>query len=627
MLEQSLSIEALWILIGASLTLLIQRGIRGLEHGSCGTHPHHSDEAVSDAVIQREKTTAALRDAEARYRSIFENAVEGIFQTTPDGSYVIVNPALAKMYRYESPEALIRCIGDISRQLYVHPERRNEFAERIRRDGVVTDFESQVYRRDGSVIWIAETARAVVVDGHVVHYEGTVVDITERKQIEEWRRQKEAADAANHAKSSFLARVSHEIRTPLNGVIGMLEVLNGTGLLPQQQQQVRIARNSAMSLLGLMNDLLDFSKIEAGRLELERLPFSLQAIATDVIEAFTLVANTKHIDLSCEVAADVPEFVLGDPERVRQILVNLVNNALKFTEKGQVSLRIDVEASTGRIRVRVTDTGIGIPASHRGRLFRDFMQVDASTSRKYGGTGLGLAICRQLVELMNGAIDVDSQVDVGSEFRMCLPLETAAAPAAPTPCRVLPVAEVGVPPREAANGAPESQTPGLLGTVAQGRLLLAEDNEINQMVAVELLKMAGWFVDVANNGHEAVTAAQRTEYDAILMDCQMPEMDGLTAAREIRLLEAAGRLPRCTRELIPIIAFTANAALEDREQCLAAGMNAFAVKPLVIEQLLETIEQAVSGGPRGGVSRSSVMKNCPSMATGAPALASSTARW
>jgi len=576
--------------------------------------------AEDDALLERRKTTAALHEAEARYRSIFENAFEGIFQSTPDGTYVIVNPALARMYGYDSPDSLIRGIGDISRQLYVDPGRRREFVERMQRDGSVTSFESQVYRRDGSIIWISETSRAVVVDGRVTHYEGTVVDITERKQLEEWRRQKEAADAANHAKSSFLARVSHEIRTPLNGVIGMLEVLAGSPLNHQQQQQVRIARSSAMSLLGLMNDLLDFSKIEAGRLELEQAPFSPRIVAGEVAEAFAHVAAAKHLDLKCVVDDDVPQFLLGDPERVRQILVNLVNNALKFTERGHVNLIIERDADGKSIRIRVADTGIGIPESRRDRLFHDFMQVDSSTSRKYGGTGLGLAICRQLVELMNGQITVVSQVDVGSEFRVRLPLPEVHSPARPVSCRQLAVMAIEGPhqsailqadPQSSAHESDSGDSTEEESRATVGRLLLVEDNEINQMVAVELLTMSGWEVDVANNGLEAVAAAQRVGYDAILMDCQMPEMDGLTASREIRLLEAAGRLPRYTHELVPIIAFTANAAPEDREQCLAAGMNAFAAKPLVIDQLLDTIEQAV---PTKKSNRSRLVKCGSSMA-------------
>jgi PAS domain S-box-containing protein len=594
MLEQSLSIEALWILICATLMLLIQRGLRAIEQGYSNIHLVHSADAVTDAVIQREKTTAALRDAEARYRSIFENAVEGMFQTTPDGAYVIVNPALARMYGYDSPEALVHGIGDISRQLYVNPDRRAEFQRLIQCDGVVTDFESQVYRRDGSIIWIAETARAVIVEGRVIRYEGTVVDITERKQLEEWRRQKEAADAANRAKSAFLARVSHEIRTPLNGVIGMLEVLGGDELTPRQKHQLRIARNSATSLLGLINHLLDFSKIEAGKLELERVPFSLQSLAADVLEAFWHVAEARNLDLCCVIDPRVPEAVLGDPERLRQILVNLVNNGLKFTEQGGVRIHIEpVDGSV--IAIRVRDTGIGIPENRRARLFHDFMQVDASTSRKYGGTGLGLAICRELVELMNGSIDVESEPGLGSEFVVRIPLEPTTLEPTSTIGRPLP--EQAAPAESEPLPPPDATSEESNRSPARGRLLLAEDNEINQMVAVELLKMAGWAVEVANNGLEAVAAVQRTDYDAILMDCQMPEMDGLTAAREVRLLEAAGRLPRLSRELIPIIAFTANATPEDREQCLAAGMNAFAAKPLVIEQLLATIESVVGGRP------------------------------
>lgn len=607
MFEQSFGVEALWILIGASLMLLIQGGLRALGSGPSGVRRRHAAETVSDAVLQREITTAALNDAEAKYRSIFENAIEGIFQTTPDGTYVAANPALARIYGYANPEELIRGIGDIERQLYVDPQRRGEFQARIQRDGLITDFESQVFRRDGSMVWIAESARAVVSGGQVQRYEGTVIDITERKQLDDWRRQKVAADAANHAKSSFLTRVSHEIRTPLNGVIGMLEVLAGSSLTPKQQHQLRVARTSATSLLGLINDLLDFSKIEAGKLELETVPFSLRTIAADIEEAFGHVAASKQLALSCDVSESVPEFVLGDPDRVRQILVNLVNNALKFTENGHVAINIEAHPQSPMICFHVRDTGIGIPESRQGRLFHDFMQVDSSTSRKYGGTGLGLAICRQLVELMDGEIGFESQAAEGSTFRVRLPLAaTSLVPTLSDSSQTISVRDALRVTRfvEAADEEPAI-------TFTQGRLLLAEDNEINQMVAVELLKMADWSVDVVANGLEAVAAVQRTAYDGILMDCQMPEMDGLTAAREIRLLEAAGRLPRCTHELIPIIAFTANAASEDRERCLAAGMNAFAVKPLVIEQLLATIQQVVGGRRPSTNGLSAAIMHCP----------------
>ena len=296
---------------------------------------------IRTEIAARQAASSALQVAEDRYRSIFENSVEGIFQTTPDGRYLAVNPALARIYGYGSAEEVIAGIGNIQSQLYVDPSRRAAFARLLAESDVVTDFESQVYRRDGSIIWISENARVIRNPrGAVERYEGTVVDITERKQLDDWRRQKEQADAANQAKSTFLARMSHEIRTPLNGVIGMLELLKVTPLDGKQKHHVQIARTSAGVLLSLINHLLDFSKIEAGRLELESVEFDLETLVEDVVEMFGYQAQVKRLELSAHILSDVPRIVRGDPERIRQMLINLVNNALKFTDRGEVSIRV-----------------------------------------------------------------------------------------------------------------------------------------------------------------------------------------------------------------------------------------------------------------------------------------------
>ncbi|HTN74138.1 MAG TPA: ATP-binding protein, partial [Pirellulaceae bacterium] len=372
---------------------------------------------VGKEIDAREEAAAALRAAEAKYRSIYENAFEGIFQTTCDGQYLSANPALARMYGYETPEELMASVHDITKQLYVEAGRREEFAAIMAEGDVVTCFESQIYRRDGEVIWISENARAVRdADDNFLFYEGTVEDITERKRGEAWRRQVEEAEAANRTKSEFLAKMSHEIRTPLNGVIGMLDLLSGTETTQVQDRYVRIAKSSADSLLGLINDILDFSKIEAGKLELEQIEFDLPVLLEDVAEMFVHRAKAKGLEMTCRVLPDVPRRVLGDPERLRQIISNLTGNAIKFTAQGEV----EIHAETVRIgddglaiKLAVRDTGIGIPENRRHRLFASFSQVDASTTRKYGGTGLGLAICKQLVELMGGQIGVDSTVGKG----------------------------------------------------------------------------------------------------------------------------------------------------------------------------------------------------------------------
>ena len=675
---------------------------------------------IRTEISAREAAATALVAAEARYKSIFENSVEGIFQTTPDGRYLAANPALARIYGYSSPDEVIAGIGNIQSQLYVDSGRRAEFARLIADDGVVTDFESQVYRRDGSIIWISENARIIRgPDGAIERYEGTVVDITEKKQLDDWRRQKEQADAANQAKSSFLARMSHEIRTPLNGVIGMLELLKVTPLDGKQQHHVQIARTSAGVLLSLINHLLDFSKIEAGRLELESVEFDLQTLVEDVVEMFGYQAQVKKLELSAHVLPDVPRIVRGDPERIRQMLINLVNNALKFTERGEVGIRVSRDpesASDHGILFSVRDTGIGIPANHIDRLFSPFVQADASTTRKFGGTGLGLAICKQLAELMGGLIAVASEVGKGSVFWFRLPLmpvsdgerRLQSIPSAVSRLRVLAIddnvtnltilhdqlsrwsfrptllsdptrviaelrrAQVAGDPyrlvildhkmpvmdgeelalairreadlsrtvlmmltsadnplsreqRERVGLAacitkPIRQSrlfdtiintfhPGLAsrtddtpGSVLspdavrapfRGRLLLAEDNEINQLVAVEMLQNAGWDVDVVADGQAAVDAVLRTPYDGVLMDCQMPVMDGLTATFEIRRLEEDNDLSAQKTRPLPIIALTANASTQDRDRCLDSGMVAFVSKPIVVDQMLATLNDHI----------------------------------
>ncbi len=294
--------------------------------------------SVNQAVV--ETSAEALRRAEEKYRGIFENAVEGIFQTSPEGRYLSVNPALARIYAYESPQQMMTELNDISRQLYVDPDRRRQFAEALEQRDTVCDFESQIYRRDQEVIWIAENARAVRdADGRLLHYEGTVEDITERKNSSQLQLAKEQAEAANEAKSEFLAKMSHEIRTPLNGVTGMLDLLKATKLDSRQARYARIAQSSADALLSQINDILDFSKIEAGKLELESVPFDLRLLLEDVTEMFVCRANNKGLELACHACAKLPTNVLGDPERVRQVIINLVNNAMKFTERGEVAIR------------------------------------------------------------------------------------------------------------------------------------------------------------------------------------------------------------------------------------------------------------------------------------------------
>ncbi|QYF96026.1 response regulator [Massilia sp. PAMC28688] len=442
------------------------------------------------------------------------------------------------------------------------------------RTGLMISSERRVTQIDPPVDLVVN--RIVITSGGESYLLGFSIDVSEQRAARDaMQRAVESAQAASRAKSEFLANMSHEIRTPMNGILGMTELVLESDLQPEQRDDIGLVKASADALLTIVNDILDFSKIEAGKLDLEEVPFDLRKLVRETVRSMALRAQQKGLLLECRVDPAIARTMKGDPGRLRQVLINLLGNAIKFTQQGSVTLAVAMDAEQGEqcmVSFAVSDTGIGIPADKQGMIFEAFSQVDGSTTRQFGGTGLGLTICRRLVILMQGDISVSSTPGKGSTFRFVVPLRHAAVQ--------LPVGQ-----DEAEPAAASSAAAGLAPILARKdgrhglRILLAEDNPVNQRLALRLLEKMGHRITVVANGMDACTAAMTGAFDLVLMDVQMPELDGLSATRRIRQWEAAhaGHLP--------IIAMTARAMQGDRERCLEAGMDDYMSKPVDSERL------------------------------------------
>ena len=522
----------------------------------------------------RKKAEEDLRDSEARLSAIVNAAVDGIITVDDHGIIESVNPAISRIFGYEAGELIGQYAGilmsDPLRHQFDHFLR--EYAETGRSKIIGAGREIEGGRRKDGTVFPVYLGVSEVHLGEKTMFTSILRDVTERKQIEkELKRARDAAMESSRLKSEFLSNMSHEIRTPMNAIIGMTDLLLDTELNEEQRDYAETVKAGAATLLSLINDILDFSKIDDGKLTLESVDLDPVAEVQGVVDLLAEQALARNLKLELAIAADIPKTLQGDAGKIRQVLTNLVGNAVKFTEQGRVSVRVQKQNETEThfvLYVGVADTGIGIGEEDRSKLFQPFSQVDGSSTRKYGGAGLGLAICQRLVESMQGTIGFESEPGKGSLFWFTVPLQKKPG-------------QPGEPALEAL--APPQASPGE-EQQARLRLLLAEDNTINQKIALRLLEKLGHSADAVSNGKEACEAVRRTPYDIIFMDVQMPEMDGHEATREIRRFTAsAQRRP-------VIIAMTAHAAEADRQQCLEAGMDDYLCKPIRLEDLSAKLE-------------------------------------
>ncbi|MBT2282349.1 PAS domain S-box protein [Paenibacillus polymyxa] len=528
---------------------------------------------VSD-ITERKEYTERIQELSKQHELILNTVTEGIYGLDADGITMFMNPAAASMFGYEAKEF----IGKNSHPIIHHtradgshlPQEECPIHMTVL-DGQRRSIKEDVFwRKDGSSFLVQYQVTPIIEQGQI---QGAVVvfnDVTGEREIV---RAKETAELAAQAKSEFLSMVSHEIRTPMNGIVGMTELLIGTDLSEEQREYAEIIRDSGDALLNILNDILDFSKLESGKMALAYEPFALRKMLEQVAELFKPRADEKHLEIRYRLNPSIPEFMVGDAIRIQQILVNLVGNALKFTDQGSIDVTVDIikggKPEDSVLDFAVQDTGIGIPADKLDQLFQSFSQLHPVINRKYGGTGLGLVISKRLVEIMGGSIRVESIEGEGSTFRFAIPAASVDASAEQTASQF------------------HHDRTRQSDKVAM-RILVAEDHPVNRKILREYLEKLGYHADVCTNGVEAIDAISQNAYDIVLMDIYMPVMDGLKATDLLHRLIPQDRIP-------PIIAVTGKAKRKDKEACLERGMRDFISKPVMLSELKRVLQQ---WGPR-----------------------------
>jgi len=545
------------------------------------------------AQIAAEEASAKLRESEGTLSAITSSAQDAIIMSDKDGAISFWNDSAVRIFGYSPNEAIGKNMIDLLTPEREREARQSMFSRLLADNGGNIEggtHEWPALHKNGSEFPIGCSHSTVKLRGKW-HSVCVARDVTERKRMldelqgrlvelndaraaalnmmQDAQEARKHAETAEKHKSEFLANMSHEIRTPMNGLLGMAQLLLRMDMSGEQRRHVEIIVESGELLLIIINDILDLSKIEAGKIDLEAVPFDLEAVIDSVVKLLTVNANNKGLDLITHYSPQVPRLLLGDPVRIRQILSNLLDNAVKFTAQGRILIGIQCESRTDTeaiITIRVEDTGIGIQKEHIALIFNPFSQADGSVTRRFGGTGLGLTICSGLTEAMGGTIGVESEIGKGTAFTVTLPIALAGEKDIPVTATPGPAAKTDAPAR----------FPSL-------RILLAEDNVVNQTVTLGFLAPFGCTVELAKNGREVVEMAAAAPYDLIFMDIQMPEMDGIAATAAIRKEEDSTH--------VPIIAMTASAMMGDREKCIEAGMDGYITKPLRLKTLTDILRK------------------------------------